>query len=73
MYLIKLGRDITLSTDTLVKGLAIAVTAFKEGWELDIINSFTDEIIVRLRDHEAPYFSANIYEIGLNKVLENLN
>ena len=68
MYLIKLGREIILSTDTLVKSLAIAVTAFKEGWEIDIINSFTDEIIVSLRDHEAPYFSANILEIGSKTV-----
>ena len=73
MYLIKLGREKTLSADTLIKALAIAITSFKEGWELDIINSFTDEIIVSLRDHKAPYFSPNIYEIGLNKVLENLN
>lgn len=73
MYLIKLGREKTLSTDTLVKGLAIAVTAFKEGWELDIVNTLTDEVIVSLRDHKAPYFSPNIYEIGLSKVLENLN
>ena len=28
---IKLGREKTLSTDTLVKGLTTAVTAFKEG------------------------------------------
>lgn len=63
MYLVQLGREFILSTDTIVEGMTIAVGAFKSGWEVDVINTMTGEIMVSLRDAEAPYFSTSIYEV----------
>ena len=63
MYLVQLGREFTLSVDTIVKGMTIAVSAFKSGWEVDVINTMTDEVMVHLRDTEIPYFSTSIHEV----------
>ena len=63
MYLVKLGREFTLSVDTLVEGMSIAVNAFKLGWGVDVINTMTGEVMVSLSDEEAPYFSTSIHEV----------
>lgn len=63
MYLVQLGREFILPVDTLVEGMTVAVGAFKSGWEVDVINSMTGEIMVSLRDGEVPYFSTSIHEV----------
>lgn len=63
MYLVQLGRDFVLPMDTIVEGMTVAVDAFKSGWEVDVINSMTGEVMVSLRDGKVPYFSASIKEV----------
>ena len=63
MYLVRLGREFLLPTDSLVEGMAIAVDAFKHDWEVDVINSTTGEVMLSLRDSEMPYFSTSIHEV----------
>ena len=63
MYLVQLGREFILSVDTLVEGMTVAVGAFKSGWEVDVINTMTGEVMVSLRDAEVPYFSTDIHEV----------
>ena len=63
MYLVQLGRDFILSVDTLVEGMTVAVGAFKSGWEVDVINTMTGEVMVSLCDAEVPYFSTGIHEV----------
>lgn len=63
MYLVQLGREFVLPIDTLVEGMTVAVGAFKSGWEVDIINTMTGEVMVSLRDGEVPYFSTSIHEV----------
>lgn len=62
MYLVQLGREFVLPMDTIVEGMTVAVDAFKSGWEVDVINSTTGEVMVSLRDGEVPYFSSSIHE-----------
>ena len=63
MYLVQLEREFILTVDTLVEGMTVAVGAFKSGWEVDVINPMTGEIMVSLRDAKVPYFSTSINEI----------
>ena len=63
MYLVQLGRESVLTMDTLVEGITVAVDAFKSGWEVDVINTMTGEVMVSLRDSKIPYFSTNIHEV----------
>lgn len=63
MYLVQLGREFILPVDTLVEGMTVAVGAFKSGWEVDVINPMTGEIMVSFRDGEIPYFSTSIHEV----------
>ena len=63
MYLVKLGRNITLPLDTLTDGMATAISAFKAGWEVDVTNATTGEVMLRLRDGEVPCFSTSIHEV----------
>ena len=63
MYLINFGRDYSMTADSFIKALAFAIEAFKNDWEVDIINIFTDEIEVSLRDNKTPYFSKAIKEV----------
>lgn len=63
MYLVQLGRDFILPIDTLVEGMTVAVDAFKSGWEVDVVNSMTGEVMVSLRDGKVPYFSDSIKEV----------
>ena len=63
MYLVQLGRDFVLPMDTIVEGMTVAVDAFKSGWEVDVINTMTGEVMVSLRDAEVPYFSTSIHEV----------
>ena len=63
MYLVQLGRDFILPIDTIVEGMTVAVDAFKSGWEVDVVNSMTGEVMVSLRDGKVPYFSASIKEV----------
>ena len=63
MYLVKLGREFVLSVDTIVEGMSLAVDAFKLGWEVDVINTMTGEVMVSLSDEKAPYFSTSIHEV----------
>ena len=63
MYLVQLGREFILPVDTIVEGMTIAVSAFKSGWEVDVINTMTVEVMVSLRHAEVPYFSTGIHEV----------
>ena len=63
MYLVQLGREFVLPMDTIVEGMTVAVDAFKLGWEVDVINSMTGEVMVSFRDGKVPYFSASIKEV----------
>ena len=63
MYLINFGRDYSTTADSFIKALAFAIVAFRNDWEVDIINIFTDEIVVSLRDNKTPYFSNAIKEV----------
>ena len=63
MYLVQLGREFVLPMDTIVEGMTVAVDAFKSGWEVDVVNSMTGEVMVSLRDGKVPYFSASIKEV----------
>ena len=63
MYLVQLGKEFILPADTIVEGITVAVGAFKSGWEVDVINSMTGEIMVSLQDGEVPYFSTSIHEV----------
>ena len=63
MYLLLLGRDFILPMDTIIDGMTVAVDAFKSGWEVDVINSMTGEVMLSLRDRKVPYFSSRIHEV----------
>ena len=63
MYLVRLGKEFIVTVDTLVEGMTGAVGAFKSGWEVDVINPMTGEIMVSLRDGKIPYFSTSIKEV----------
>lgn len=63
MYLVQLGKEFSLPVDTIVEGMAVAVGAFKSGWEVDVINTTTGEVMVSLQDGEIPYFSTGIHEV----------
>ena len=63
MYVVQLGREFMLPVDTLVEGMTVAVNAFKSGWEVDVINAMTGEVMVSLSDAEVPYFSTGIHEV----------
>ena len=63
MYVVQLGKEFMLPVDTLVEGMTVAVGAFKSGWEVDVINTMTGEVMVSLRDEEVPYFSTGIHEV----------
>lgn len=63
MYLVQLGKEFTLPVDTLVEAMTVAVCAYKHNWEVDVINCYTGEVMVSLRDGVDPYFSTAIHEI----------
>ena len=63
MYLVQLGREFVLPMDTIVEGMTVAVDAFKSGWEVDVINAMTGEVMVSLRDGKVSYFSTSIKEV----------
>lgn len=63
MYVVQLGKEFMLPVDTLVEGMTVAVGAFKSGWEVDVINTMTGEVMVSLQDGEIPYFSTSIHEV----------
>ena len=63
MYVVELGKEIRLQVDRLVEGMTVAVSAFKSGWEVDVINTMTGEVMVSLCDAEVPYFSTGIHEV----------
>ena len=63
MYVVQLGKELMLPVDTLVEGMTVAVGAFKSGWEVDVINTMTGEVMVSLCDSEVPYFSTGIHEV----------
>ena len=63
MYLVQLEREINLPVDTLIEGMTAAVNAFKVGWEVDVINVTTGEVMLSFRDGEVPYFSTSIHEV----------
>ena len=63
MYLINYGREYSTVVDSFVKALIFAVDAFKNEWEVDVINILTGEIMVSLRDNKMPYFSNAIKEV----------
>lgn len=63
MYLVQLGRENVLTVDTLVKAMTIAVDAYKNGWEVDVINTMTGEVMISLRDGVESYFSTSIHEV----------
>ena len=63
MYLINYGREYSTVVDSFIKALAFAIEAFKNDWEVDIINISTGEIMVSLRDNKMPYFSNTIKEV----------
>ena len=63
MYLVQLGKEFILPADTIVEGMTVAVGAFKSGWEVDVINTMTGEVMGSLQDGEIPYFSTGIHEV----------
>ena len=63
MYLINYGREYSTVVDSFVKALTFAIEAFKNEWEVDVINIVTGEIMVSLRDNKMPYFSNAIKEV----------
>ena len=50
--------------NSLVQAITVAVNAFKNEWEVDVINISTGEIMVSLRDNKIPYFSNAIKEVS---------
>ena len=63
MYLINFGREYSIIVNSLVQAITFAVDAFKNEWEVDVINVSTGEIMVSLRDNKMPYFSNAIKEV----------
>ena len=63
MYLVTFGREYSTIVDSLVQAITFAVDAFKNEWEVDVINISTGEIMVSLRDNKMPYFSNAIKEV----------
>lgn len=63
MYLINFGREYSIITNSLTQAIMLAVYAFKNEWEVDVINTLTGEVMVDLRDNEIPYFSSSIKEV----------
>ena len=63
MYLINFGREYSTIVNSLVQAITVAVNAFKNEWEVDVINISTGEIMVSLRDNKMPYFSNAIKEV----------
>ena len=63
MYVVQLGKEFMLPVDTLVEGMTVAVGAFKSGWEVDVINTITGEVMVSLCGAKVPYFSTSIHEV----------
>ena len=67
MYLINYGKEYSTAVDSFIKALTFAIEAFKNDWEVDIINISTGEIMVSLRDNKMPYFSNAIKEVFIQK------
>ena len=63
MYLINYGREYSTIVNSLVQAITLAVNAFKNEWEVDVINISTGKIMVSLRDNKMPYFSNAIKEV----------
>lgn len=63
MYLINYGGECSTTVNSLVQAITFAVDAFKNEWEVDVINILTGEIMVSLRDNKMPYFSNAIKEV----------
>lgn len=63
MYLINFGKEYSTTVNSLVQAITFAVNAFKNEWEVDVINTYTGEIMVSLRDNKMPYFSNAIKEV----------
>ena len=63
MYLINFGREYSTIVNSFVQAIIFAVNAFKNEWEVDVINIYTGEIMVSLRDNKMPYFSNAIKEV----------
>ena len=63
MYEVFLGREFKICVDTLVEGLTVATGCFSNGYEADVVNISTGEIMANFRDSEPPYFSSSIREI----------
>ena len=63
MYLINFGREYSTIVNSLVQAITFAVDAFKNEWEVNVINISTGEIMVSLRDNKMPYFSNAIKEV----------
>lgn len=63
MYLINYGRECSTIANSFVEALTFAVDAFKNEWEVDVINILTGEIMISLRDNKMPYFSNAIKEV----------
>lgn len=63
MYLINFGREHSTIVNSLTQAMVLAVNAFKNEWEVEVINTSTGEIMVDLRDNKMPYFSSSIKEV----------
>ena len=63
MYLINYGREYSTVVDSFAKALTFAIEAFKNDWEVDIINISTSKIMVSLRDNKTPYFSDDVKKV----------
>lgn len=63
MYLINFGREHSTIANSLTQAMVLAVYAFKNEWEVEVINTSTGEVMVDLRDNKMPYFSSSIKEV----------
>ena len=58
-----LGQELKIVSSTLTEAFSIAIQAYKTGYEVDVINTNTGEVILALRDNDAPYIADCVHEV----------
>lgn len=63
MYLLKTKEDLQMCGNDLSEMMCVAIDMNKHGYECDIINTTTGEVIMSLEEKKQPYISSCVHEI----------
>ena len=63
MYLLKTKEDLQMCGNELSEMMCVAIDMSRHGYECDIINTTTGEVIMSLEEKKPPYISSCVHEI----------